>query len=242
MHRDRLYRDPETGQFLAVDDDQPVELNYSDHEFLNLRIVASNTDEQDANNGTEYQVESDVLDLENDELAMLSWLNASLSLVFEGFDEDVGAVTRGGAFANVEIGANLSSEEFLSQAETNAGVEETDSEQNVSSFALRATDEPGLWAHLNATASSGYKDSDADGTFSGNSSVDNDRMRRVFREETAGGPYIDATDDVNIGLYVDKQDATSNFRSVIYAQMAFVIFEYENRRAEFAPYDPGTGG
>jgi len=236
-----MHRDPETGQFMSHDD-EPVDLNYSDHEFLNFRIVASNTGSQDSNLGTEYQIDSDVLDLENDELGMLTWLNASLSLVFEGFPESAGDVTRGGAFANVAIGANMVDSEFLAQTNRNYGITETDQEDNVSSFGLQANDEPGMWAHLNASAMSGYKDSDADGTFSGGSSVDNDRMRRVFAEETVGGPYIDSTDDVNVSIFVDKQDTNANFRTIIYCQMAFVVFEYENRRAEFAPYDPGPGG
>jgi hypothetical protein len=67
-------------------------------------------------------------------------------------------------------------------------------------------------------------------------------MRRVFQEETSGGPYIDATDDVSIGIFVRKKDVEGAVRTLVFGQMAFLIFEYENRRAEFAPYDPGAHG
>jgi hypothetical protein len=240
MHRDQVYRDPETGQFVAVDDDEPVELNYSDFEILNFRINVDFGGDADADNGTEYQVESDVLDLENDELAMLSWINASLSVIPRGFPESAGDVTRGAAQANVEIGANLAGSEYLAQASQNRGVEVVDDEPVVNSFALQANDEQGIWAHLNAAAVSGYKDSDADGTFSGQGMADNDRMRRVYNEETSGGPYIDATDDVSIGIFVRKSDFAGVLRTLVYGQMALLVFEYENRRAEFAPYDPGS--
>jgi len=234
-----VHRDPETGQFLSHDD-EPVDLNYADHEFLATRIeLRTGEGGQNSDRGVEYQIESDVLDLENDELGMLSWLNASLSVTPEGFPETGGETTKGSAQIQTEIGANLSGNEYLAQADANRGVEETDSEGGVAVVKTVADNDPGLWAHLNAACVSGYKDADADGVFAGQGMTDNDRMRRVFSEETSGGPYIDATDDVNVGVYIQKDDFETSVRIVAYAQMAFVVFEYENRRAEFAPYDPG---
>lgn len=236
-----MHRDPETGQFMSHDD-EPVDLNYSDHEILNFRVASifgTSTGTPQENIGVEIAVEDDVLDLENDELAMLTWIDSSMSLGFEQFGEFGGEVTRGGAIANAEIGANLADSEYLSQAETSSGMQIVDDDDEANIYGLRADDEPGLWTHLNATASSGFKDADADGNYSGNSTVDNDRMRRVYAEETGGGPYIDAQDDVTIGLYVDKIGTVADLRVTVYGQMSFLIFEYENRRAEFAPYDPG---
>jgi len=238
-----VHRDPETGQFLEHEDaDEPLDLNYSDHEILNYRLVTvtgGGSTTANTNSEAEYQIESDVLDLENDELAMLSWLDTSMSLVYEDYPELGGEITRGGAYVNAEIGANLAGSEYLSTPAANRGVETIEEDDVVGSIALGANDEPGLWAHLNASASSGFKDADADGSYSGNSTVDNDRMRRVFDEETGSGPHIDATDDISIGIFVDRQGTVANLRSAVYGQMAFVIYEYENRRAEFAPYDPG---
>jgi hypothetical protein len=232
------HRDPETGQFLAHGDDEAIDLNYADHEFLNFRIATLTEGSDGGDFGTEYQIESDVLDLENDELAMLTWVNASLSVSFNEFPQV--ATTRGGAYVNVEIGANLSGNEYLSQASVNSGINETDAETPVNSYALQASDEPGLWAALNAGAQSAFKESDADGNFSGGADAGHDRMRRVYSEETSGGPYIDATDDVNIGIYVNKFGTETPIQTVVYGEMAFVVMEYENRRAEFAPYDPGA--
>jgi len=234
-----VHRDPETGQFLAHGDDEPVELTYADHEFLNFFLNIRSTGDQDASRTSEYQIESDVLDLENDELAMLSWLNTSMSLVYETMPETGGEVTSGGAFAIATIGANLTGREFPTHSIPDFGMQAVDEPGDVESLALNANDEPGIWSHMNATAASGYKDADADGSYSGGQSIDNDRMRRVFREETGGGPYIDATDDVKVGLLVNKEDTEARLRTVIHGQMSFVVFEYENRRAEFAPYDPG---
>jgi hypothetical protein len=237
-----VHRDPETGQFLAHADDEPVELTYADHEFLNFRIATiTGTGSGTANEtvSTEYAIEDDVLDLENDELAMLSWMNASLSAFHRQFPESSGDVTRGGGIVNVEIGANLSGSEYLSQSPQNTGVQIIENDSESIQLSLDADDDPGLWGALNVTVQSGFKDTDADGTFSGNAVSDNDRLRRVFSEETSGGPYIDSTDDVSVGIYVDKEGDITDLRSTVYGQMAFLVFEYENRRAEFAPYDPG---
>ena len=236
-----MHRDPETGQFVSHDD-EPIDLNYSDHELLNFRISevqgSGGTTPQDAETTT-YQVETDVLDLENDELAMLSWLNASISVFYGPFPETSGDVTRGGITVTAEIGANLAGNEYLGRPGPTQGIEQVDSEPEVNLLSGRANDDPGLWGHLNVAAMSGYKDTDPDGTFSGQGTADNDRIRRVFSEETSGGPYIDATDDVSIGIYADRFGTAGDVLLTVYGQMAFVIFEYENRRAEFAPYDPG---
>lgn len=218
--------------------DEPIDVNYADHEFLNFRIAAVFAQGENGNRGIEFDVETDVLDLENDELGMLTWLNASLTVLFEDFPESGGEVTRGGAYANVEIGANLSGQELLSQASVNQGLQQTDEEDDVTAFGQQANDEPGLWGHLNAAAMSGYKDADPDGVYAGSGTADNDRMRRVYAQETSGGPYIDSTDDVNIGIYVDKRGCETDLRTIVYGQMAFMVMEYENRRQEFAPYDP----
>jgi len=220
-------------------DDEPVDLNYSDHEFVNLRIYNSFEQPERDNRGVEYQVETDVLDLENDELGMLTWLNASMAIDIPRFPEFGGDVTRGSVNANAEIGANLSGNELLSQADTASGIQQTDNEADVNTFADVANDEPGLWAHLNASAQGGFKDRDADGAYSGNAVCDNDRIRRVFAEETTGGPYIDSTDDINVGVYTNKFGIQEQVRTFVYVQMAFLVFEYEHRRQEFAPYDPG---
>ena len=233
-----VHRDPETGQFRAHDDDRA--LSYTDHEFVNVRLNLIHDGSTNDRAGTEYKVEDDVLGLDNDELAQLSFLAAALDVTYEGFDEGSGDVTRGTSQVNVEIGANLSSSEYLSQAEVNTGVQETDTDSSVNSFATRATDEPGLWAALLASANGGFKDYDPDGSYSGGSTTGSDRMRRLYPEETMGGPYIDSTDDITIGVYNDKTDQDSATRIQVYAQMAFVIYEYDQRRAEFGPVPGGT--
>lgn len=215
-------------------------LTYTDHEFVNVRIRTRHAGSEDDNAGTEYKIEDDVLGLDNDELAQLSFLTAVLDVAYEGFQEEAGDVTRGAETMHAEIGANMSSGEFLSQAQQNAGIEETDADNSVDPFNLRATDEPGLWAALVASAHSGYKDYDPDGSYSGGSTTGSDRMRRLYPEETMGGPFIDSTDDITIGLYGDKTDTESVLRTTVYAQMAFVIYEYDQRRAEFGPVPGGT--
>lgn len=233
-----IHRDPETGQFRSHDD-EPIDVNYSDHEFLDFRIAV---DVDEAPDGSvdllEYQIESDVLDLENDELGMVTFLNASMTVTPGRFGEFGGDVTRGSLGVTAEIGANLSGNEYLGHAEIDAGIQEISGASNSSEYRLNASDDPGLWAALNASAVSGFKDTDADGNFSGQGMADNDRIRRVFDEETSGGPYIDSTDDVNIGLRLDRKGSQSAFRIVVYGQMALLVFEYEHRRQEFAPYDP----
>lgn len=220
--------------------DEPMDVNYSDYEIVNFFISTSFGGGSDANIGVEYQMETDVLDLENDELAMLSWLNARVAATPKAFPESGGEVTRGGATVVAEIGANLAGNEYLSQSESNTGFSITDDGGNVASTQrLLAEDDPGLWAALTAGGMSGFKDSDPDGTYSGGGALDNDRIRRVYGEETDGGPYIDSTDDVSVGVFCEKDGFEGQIRSNLYGQMAFLIFEYENRRAEFAPYDPG---
>jgi hypothetical protein len=101
-----------------------------------------------------------------------------------------------------------------------------------------ANDEPGTWGVLHAGVNTQFAD-DASGT-GGGSFLGNDRIRRVFREETSGGPYIDSTDDITVGVSLARANTDSPISIEIVAQMAFVVFEYETRRAEFAPYDPGA--
>jgi len=244
MHRDRVYRDPETGQFVAMDDDEPVELTYADHEFVNFRLTPTfrkSTGPQ-VEEGVEYAIEDDVLDLENDELGMLAWMNASMSAYVSDFDEE--DTTKGGATVLGEIGSNLAGQEFLSQADAPRGVQVVSDNKTVGSGGNVASDEAGMWGMLNLAIVSGYNNaatSEEGGPYDGNSVPDNDRFRRVFQEETIGGPYIDSTDDITVGLYVDKDNSRTIVEVELVAQLAFVVFEYEHRRAEFAPYDPGPG-
>jgi len=235
-----VHRDPETGQFLAHEDaDEPLELTYADHEFVNARIGISNqADGPDDETGTEYAIEDSVLGLENDELGMLSWLSATLCVGFTEFSRD--DTTQGGAQVAAEVGANLSGDDFLFQPDTATGIAVTDSEADTAGNALVATDSAGLWAVLNTGSSSPYKQqTDSGDDYSGNADFNTDRMRRVYSEETRGGPYIDSTDDINVGIYTDRDSSLAELRVELAVQMSFVVFEYEHRRAEFAPYDPG---
>jgi len=234
-----MHRDPETGQFMSHDD-EPVDINYSDHEFLNFAIELD-VDEAPSTDIDllEYQIESDVLDLENDELGMITALSAVMTVRPGRFGEFGGDVTRGSLGVIAEIGANLSGNEYLAHAELDQGVQEVSGADNTEAGRLNASDDPGIWAALTAAAVSGYKDTDPDGNFSGQGNTDNDRMRRVFSEETSGGPYIDSTDDVNVGFRLNRRGTQSPFVVVIYGKMSLLVFEYEHRRQEFAPYDPG---
>jgi hypothetical protein len=229
-----VHRDPETGQFLAHGDDEPVELTYADHEFVNYRIDYRDNDTDGDRDIAEFQVEDDVLDLENDELGMLSWLTAVMVVTteFETPGEQAGEV--GGT---VIVGSNLSGTEYLNEpAVPGTGVEEIRSTEGTAEFST-ANDEPGVWAVLTAAADPQFEDA-AQGAAGGGSSG-HDRLRRVYYEETRGGPYIDATDDISIGISTQTSRTEEQVLVRTFGQMSFVVFEYENRRAEFAPYDPG---
>jgi len=233
-----VHRDPETGRFLSHDDDEPVELTYADHEFANFRVGYQNqSGGPDGSPRTEFFLENDVLDLENDELGMLAWLSASLCVGFADFAED--NATKGGAHVGAEIGANLAGSEYLYDKDSpDYGVQVTSNTGSVNFSDLKASDEPGLWAILNAGASSPFDQATSDSD-TGNGEYNIDRMRRVYYEETGGGPYIDSTDDISIGITEDRSETQAEIDVELTGQMAFVVFEYENRRAEFAPYDPG---
>lgn len=231
-----MHRDPETGQFVAGHSDEPVDLNYADHEFVNFRIAFQNDSGSSDGLGTEYKIEDDVLDLENDELGMLSFMNARLAATSGDFSSE--DETRGGKLVTAEIGANLADSEYLNQADTDSGIQVTDNEADVNSFALEANDDPGLWGTLSVGLTSGYNATSDSGSPAGQGMGDNDRIRRVYREETVGGPYIDSTDDINVSIFSRNLASAAEVNGVLYAQMAFVVMEYENRRQEFAPYDP----
>ena len=215
--------------------DEPTDVNYGDFEFVNFRIGLQSEAPPDSTREEEYQIDTDVLDLENDELAMLTFLETSMSSHFGTTDENQEA--GGGASVNVEIGANLAGSEFLGQGE-DRGMSRIDTSSAINAFDLSAADEPGLWAVLNTAVTSHFEKSTADGTYGGQGNGDNDRMRRVYTEETMGGPYIDSTDDISVNVLIERRDSNSPLRAFIYGQMAFLIYEYENRRQEFAPYDP----
>jgi len=239
MHRDAVYRDPETGQFVAMNDDEPVELTYSDHDFVNFYLSFQETSGVNTTIGTEFQVEDEVLDLENDELGMLTWTSTAMTVGFSRFAED--NETRGAAVVSAEVGANLADSEFLGLRSTNSGVNVTDPEDTIAYGALQASDEAGLWTSMTAGSQSPYKQEDADGDdYSGGGDFTNDRQTRHYYDETGGGPYIDATDDIKVGVLIERDQVQSTLQIQIVGQMSFLIFEYDNRRAEFAPYDPGA--
>ena len=228
-----VHRDPETGQFLAHDDDEPVELTYADHEFLNFRVLTQHNGAADSREFVELDVEDDVLDLENDELGMLAYMTGVLTGVadFDPNDEDAGS-----AQIAALIGSNLAGTEYLNSPDADGGVQVRNDTGNIAA-AGNANDEPGLWAALACSVSPPYVQSVGDA--SGGGTEGKDRLRRVYHEETMGGPYIDATDDVTVGISIEKERTDSDIEARVFGQMAFVVFEYENRRAEFAPYDPG---
>lgn len=232
-----MHRDPETGQFLAHDDDEPIDLTYADHEFLNFRIDATNQAGSNTVTTQEFDVEDDVLDLENDELGMLAWMTAGVSLAATATQVDDESL--GGAEAFVEIGSNLAGNEFLGDNNQDSGVQVTEDSSSVFNV-TRANDEPGLWAALNPSITTPFTD-DPSGT-GGGAHLGHDRVRRVYYDETVGGPYIDSTDDVTVGTRLQRGRTEAAISVRIVAQMAFVVFEYENRRAEFAPYGPYDPG
>jgi len=229
-----VHRDPETGQFLAHGDDEPVELTYADHEFVSARFFANHNGPANTEQRSEYKVEDDVLGLENDELGMLSWMTAAITVNsrFSGQQgSEAGVIT-----AEATVGSNLSGQEYLFVGD--GGVESTDETDGVSSFG-QADDEAGVWASLIATANPAFSDPDLG---SGGGSGGHDRLTRHYYDETRGGPYIDSTDDITASIEISKLRPEEDAVATVYTQMAFVIFEYENRRAEFAPYDPGPSG
>ena len=235
MHRDEVYRDPETGQFVAVDDDEPVELTYADHEFVNFNLDELNQAGGTSRAFSEYKIEDDVLDLENDELGMLAWMTARLTVVsdFNPDNDDAGSIE-----VLATIGSNLAGSEYLNDPGQAGGVEVLNSTNNTSAGG-EANDEPGTWAILAATANPAFFQSTSED--SGGGTNGRDRMTRKFYDETRGGPYIDSTDDITAAISATKQRSDDNIRINVAAQLAFVVFEYEHRRAEFAPYDPGPG-
>jgi len=233
-----MHRDPRTGQFVSHDDDEPLELTYADHEFVNFYLTFQDEGGPDTVIGTEFKIEDDVLDLENDELGMLSWISTALTVGHTDFDEQ--AETKGGSLVSVEVGSNLADEEFLGLATGNEGVNVTDNNPNSNIGSVQAGDEAGLWTVMTAGSQSPFKQEDVDGDdYSGGGDFENDRQTRHYYDETGEGPYIDSTDDINVGVLVERDSSTADLRVQIVGQMAFLVYEYENRRAEFAPYDPG---
>jgi len=218
------------------------ELTYADHEYVNFRISPRLSDQigPTANIGLEYEIDDSVLALDNDELGMVSWMNTSLTAAFSGFAEDFDSA--GHAQVSAEVGANLSTNEYLGQRNVARDVTVVDGEGGVDNGIRVANDEPGIWTALNAAAGAGFQDSGTDGSksYSGNGVPGRDRLRREFYAETLSGPYIDSTDNLNVGIYVDKDSADGELQIEVMGQMSFVIYEYDQRRAEFGPVPGGT--
>jgi len=215
-------------------------LTYSDHEFVNFRILSRVTDSagSEANRQAEYEIEDTVLNLDNDELAMLSWLDAALCVAVSGFTESQDS--NGQVQTTAEIGANLSESDYLSQKLTQQRVSTVETDSNMTTEAAVANDEPGLWSVLNAGTVGGYKDLAADGSpYAGNSVPLNDRQRREYYAETMSGPYIDSTDSINVGVYYNRDSMGGEVYAEVSGQMSFVIYEYDQVRAEFGPVPGG---
>lgn len=218
------------------------DLTYADHEFVNLRLEAQLTDDSAPvveSQFVRYEVEDTVLNLDNDELAMLSFLDASISVSVSGFSQD--ADTNGTGAVTGEIGANLSEADYLGRDVDTESVTVVESADNAANAAAVANDEPGIWSVVNAITAGGFKDLSGDGGYySGGSSTGHDSQRRELYAETMSGPYIDSTDDINAQMYLRKDSMGAEVRGQLTAQMAFVIFEYDQRRAEFGPVPGGT--
>jgi len=217
-----------------------VNLTYADHEFVNYRLITRITDSSssEAEERVQYEIDDDVLALDNDELAMVSWLDASLAAAVSGFSQDQDS--NGSVMCSAEIGANLSGSEYLGSVGTDE-VREVQSTGAATSETIRANDEPGLWAALNGGITGGFKDLSGDGGYySGGGSSTVDRLRREYYAETMSGPYIDSTDNINAAVYVDKDSMGSEVRLQFTGQISFVIFEYDQRRAEFGPVPGGA--
>ena len=228
-----VHRDPETGQFLAHDDDEPLELTYADHEFVNFGVGAVDTDGPGESEFVEFHIDDEVLDLENDELGMLTWMTGRLTVAAE-FDPD--GEDAGYSIAEAVIGSNLAGSEYLNSPGSDGGVQVI-SETDGTFGSGVANDEAGCWAVLSAVTNPAFL---VGGTgAAGGAALNGDRLVRVYEEETRGGPYIDATDDITIGISISTTRSEDNVRAKVNGQMSFLVFEYETRRAEFAPYDPG---
>lgn len=209
-----------------------MELTYADHEFVNFRLEA--VDQADDNDRVfqEFKIEDDVLDLENDELGMLSWLRAGVSLSATAADPS--ELSLGGAETVVEIGSNLSGNEYLGENNNDRGVEVVRDSSSVFNI-VRANDEPGLWALMNPSITTQSAD-DSSGTGTG-ADLGEDRMTRRFYQETGEGPYIDSTDDITVGILCQRGRTETAITTRVVCEMSFVVFEYENRRQQFAPLD-----
>jgi hypothetical protein len=229
-----VHRDPETGQFMTHDDEE-IDLVYTDHEFLNFNVIVVENGDPGTRRTVELQVENDVLDLENDELGELGWMTARLTAIGEFQDDSAGAAEAGDTVVQATVGSNLSGTEYLHTTDSRSGVEEQRSDDGILGVGS-ANDDPGIWAQLSCTAASQTfaPDQSAAGGLNGD-----DRLVRRFHQETMGGPYIDASDDVSVGVSVNKERNEEDIQVNVQGQMAFIVYEYEHRRAEFAPYGPG---
>ena len=217
------------------------DLTYSDHEFVNFRLTSRLSDgaNSENNEAIRYEINDDVLGLDNDELGMLSWIDASLSVSGSGFSE--AQDSNGTAVCTAEIGANLAGSEYLGRQQNIDNVTVVDNDPNFEVDQVTANDEPGLWCLLSAITAGGFKDSAADGErTSGNTVPGEDHQRREYYAETMSGPYVDSTDNLNVGIYLDKDSMGAEVSVQLTGQMSFVIYEYDQRRAEFGPVPGGT--
>jgi len=218
-----------------------VNLTYADHEFVNFRVSPRLADSSgsEENVRVQYEIDDSVLGLDNDELAMLSWVDASLSAAVSGFSQDQDS--NGSVQVVGEIGANLSGAEYVAQPAETDDVTIIQNNSDADLVSRIANDEPGLWSVTNATITGGFKDLSGDGGYySGGGNSMGDRQRREYYAETMSGPYIDSTDNINSSVYIQKDSVGAEVRAQLTAQMSFVIFEYDQRRAEFGPVPGGA--
>jgi len=210
-------------------------LNYADHEFVNAKFTVTDADDPGDREFVEFQVEDDVLGLDNDELGMLAYMTASLrsfSTFDSAFSEEAGSVS-----AEAVIGSNLAGSEYLNESGDFTGtqiVAETDGVAAVG----KANDEPGMWAALQTAHSPAFVD--APNQAGGGGGSGRDRLTRHFYDETMEGPYLDSTDDITVGISISRNRSEDNATAICFIEMAFVIFEYDQRRAEFGPVPGGT--
>lgn len=223
------YRDPETGQF--VSDDGTHDVCYRDHVTVTFAAEAENTGGNNESGWTEFEI--DLPELGNDELAELAYLSAGLS-VRNDPEAGTGNTSPGSINAVAEMGANLEGSDYIvgdGDGRENLTVDTEVDMMNAINTSSGAEDEQGHFGILSAAADAAYQDSSGGTGGGGGSSTD--RFEKNFRQIYGEGPWLDATDQFNARLWVNKNTTASDARGHVVGQAVYYVVEDEHCRPSF---------
>lgn len=225
-------RDPDTGQFVSVEDGDF--LDYTDYRFTTFSVEVEQAGDSNSTGFLEFEIDGEP-DLDNDELANVVDLDLGLT-VRNDPDSGTANTSPGSIEVIAEFGVNVDGDNFVTQG-GEIDVQTRDVGGNASGSTsiigdqTAAVDDPGHLGILAATADATYQDSGS--STGGGGAIGQDRLHRNFGHRLGEGPWLGPTDQFEGTIDISKNTTDSDARGTLVGQVAYLVVEDEEQRPRF---------